>query len=199
MTACIHKVIWILLKRTLTSIPTTPAVHFNRHLMKCNTPSTGALSITQLTIMDTSITGCKNIVEMNSWILLFIEHRCPIKQKYNFSLHKVKSKFVWWRNWLDFLSLVFIISAFSIQIRLTDLDVHCHSTLYLSSYHRSNFNIYWKFSWQWPNFFFLAHHHMPITQTRVTLKIVSNWFSTGINQLEWMLPELPHCCVPAEN
>ena len=49
------------------------------------------------------------------------------------------------------------------------------------------------------SFFFLAHHHMSITQARVTFKIVSHWSGTGINQLQWMVPGLPHCYVTAEN
>lgn len=32
-----------------------------------------ALNITQVTIIDTSILGCKNIFEMSNWLVLFIE------------------------------------------------------------------------------------------------------------------------------
>lgn len=66
-------------KRTLTSIPTTPSAHFNRHLMSWNTSSAEALSITQVTIINTSILGYKNIFEMNNWMVLFIEDHWSLK------------------------------------------------------------------------------------------------------------------------
>ena len=41
--------------------------------MNWNTSSVGPLSIIQVTSIDTSILGCKNILEMNNWTVLFIE------------------------------------------------------------------------------------------------------------------------------
>lgn len=66
-------------KRTLTSIPTTLSAHFNRHLMSWNMSSEEGLSITQVTIIDTSILGCKNIFEMNNWMVLFMEDHWSLK------------------------------------------------------------------------------------------------------------------------
>lgn len=36
---------------------------------------------------------------------------------------------------------------------------------------------------------YLIHHHMPRTQSGAIVKIVSNWFGTDIDPLEWMYLE----------
>lgn len=51
-------------------MPTTPSVHVNRHLMKCSTPSVGALSITWLTAIDTFINR-RPLTPQNRVILAF--------------------------------------------------------------------------------------------------------------------------------
>lgn len=128
-----------------------------------------------------------------------------IKQKYNFSLHKMKSKFVWWRNWLDFISLVFIISAFPSRLHQVTL---MSTVLALYTFHSIIgiilLLLVMVMTMTFPSlsFFFLfifSHHHMPINQPGVTFKIANNWSGTSINQLEWMLPGLQHRWVPAEN